>query len=246
MRTLLALFLLMCMTLPVRAVVPVDWEDLKDPAATRFDDPFAALSINELRSLGTVIRLRKRLGETDVAEEARPRIEQRLANEEAKLAVSGVDTDALLAQRMVIGRKRAKAALVGNPALSGEEIAITGYVIPVLEEDGIARTGYLVPEYGMCSHVPAPDPNQMIRYRLESDWQADRIYQKVRLKGRLGLKITRQTINLLDGPVEMISAFELQAQDVQSIEGNGPDVDARSFRSFVSPRSGSEKASGVN
>jgi hypothetical protein len=246
MRTLLASFLLICMTLPVWAVTPVHWEDLKDPEATRFDDPFAALSLNELRSLGTVLRLRKQLGESGVTEEARLRIEQKLANEEAKLAVSGVDADALLTQREAIGRKRAQAALAGNPALSGAEIAITGYVIPIIEEDGIARTGYLVPEYGMCSHVPAPDPNQMIRYRLENDWQADRIYQKVRLTGRIGLTLSRQTINLLDGQVEMISAFELEAHAVQSLEGSGPDVDARSFRSFVSPRSGAAKPSAAN
>ncbi|MES0885054.1 DUF3299 domain-containing protein [Roseibium sp. SCP14] len=246
MRMLLASILLICMILPVRAVTPVDWEDLKDPAATTFDDPFAALSMIELRSLATVLRLRKRLGESGVADEARSRIVLRLADEEARLAASGVDTDALLAQREAIARKRAQAALAGNPALSGKEIAITGYVIPVLEEDGIARTGYLVPEYGMCSHVPAPDPNQMIRYRLKNEWQADRIYQKVRLTGRLGLRVSRQTINLLDGQVEMISAFELETQEVQSLEENGPDVEARSFRSFVPPRSGAARSVTAN
>ena len=202
-----------------QAGTQVDWDELRDPKASQFDDPFATLSIRELRSLGTVLRLRRQLSEADVAAESRPQMKQRLENEEAKLAVSGVDTDGLLAQREEIARKRAKAALSGNPALASKDIEITGYVIPVLEEDGSVRSGYLVPEYGMCSHMPAPDPNQTIRYRLNSDWQADEIYQRVVLSGRLGLEATRQTINLLDGDVDMIAAFEMEVSNVRPLNG---------------------------
>lgn len=246
MRALLVLILLMGLALPVQAATSVVWEDLKDPAAARFDDPFAALSISELRLLGTVLRLRKRLADSDVSPEARPRMEQRLENEEAKLAVRGVDTDGLLAQRKTIARKHAEGALAGNPALSGQDVTITGYVIPVLDEDGSARSGYLVPEYGMCSHVPAPDPNQMIRYDLNTDWQAEEIYQRVRLSGRIGLRMTRQTINLLDGEVEMISAFEMDVRNVEPVDYANPSIEDRSFRSFIPPKPGLAQPSAAN
>ncbi|MCV0427651.1 MAG: DUF3299 domain-containing protein [Roseibium sp.] len=232
MRLFLIILTIISLVPIAQAGTRVDWDALRDPKASQFEDPFAALSLRELRSLGTVLRLRQRLSKSDVSAETRPQIEQRLENEEAKLAVSGVDTDGLLAQRQAIARKRAKAALAGNPALADRDVEITGYVIPVLEEDGSARSGYLVPEYGMCSHMPAPDPNQMIRYHLNSDWQADKIYQRVVLSGRLGLELTRQTINLLDGEVDMIAAFEMEVSSVRAHKGPvNPNFD-RTLQSY--------------
>lgn len=204
------------------AAQPILWEDLKDPAAAAFEDPFAALGIHQLRALGTVLRLRLRLEEGPVGAKDRPGIEQQLRSEEAKLAAAGVDVDGLLSQRHEVGRKRAAAALAGNPDLAGREVAITGYVIPVSGPDGTVTTGYLVPGAGMCSHMPAPDPNQMIRYRLSNGWQAQEIYEPVLLSGTLSLKTTRQEITLLDGQVEMLAAFEMDVSDVRSLEGQEP------------------------
>ncbi|MHA7775814.1 DUF3299 domain-containing protein [Roseibium sp. M-1] len=221
----------------VKAAVPILWDDLKDPKAARFEDPFAALSGPQLRSLGTVLQLRQQLNAADGGGNARPAIEQRLRQEEAKLAAAGVATDTLLAQRLEIGKKRAAAALAGNPELVGKEIAITGYVIPV-QEPGSDQvdTGYLVPEQGMCSHVPAPDPNQMIRYRLQTDWRPDQIYEPVLLTGRLSLKTTRQEITLLDGQVDMIAAFELEVTDARSLdEEEAPNPMNRIWKFFKGP-----------
>jgi len=232
MRAFLCLFLLIGMLQPVWAAKKVDWPDLIDPDVADFDDPFAALNLTELRSLGTVIRLRQRLSETGLAKDARTAIEERLNREEAKLAVSGVDTDGLLSRRQEIGRLRAEAAMAGNRELDGKEIVIPGYVIPVLDGDsGISASGYLVPERGMCSHMPAPDPNQMIRYTLATDWQADSIYEPVKLIGTLSIQPTRQEIMLLDGQIEMIAVFDLKVTKVRPMR-NPPGSPDRSFLSF--------------
>jgi len=205
------------------AQTPVTWGDLIDPETANFENPYEALSGSELRSLGTVLRLRQRLSEEDIAAEARPRIESRLAQEEALLAASGVRTDWLLSQREAVAKKRAVAALTGNPALEGKEIAITGYAIPVNGPDGDeTASGYLVPQQGMCSHMPAPDPNQMIRYTIENGRQADYVYEPVLLSGRLTLKTTRQEITLLDGYVDMIAAFDLQVTEIRGLEEKAP------------------------
>ena len=122
-----------------------------------------------------------------------PRQARLLALQEAQLAAAGVPTDKLLSQRFEVAKKRAAASLAGNKALAGRDIEITGYVIPVQEpgsDEVIA--GYLVPEQGMCSHMPAPDPNQMIRYRLSTGWRAEYVYEPVRLIGRLSLKTSRK------------------------------------------------------
>jgi len=224
---------LLALLSPARAAAPVTWDELKDPAAGTFEDPFAALSVHQLRSLGTVLRLRQRLQEHDVAAEARPRMEQRLRAEEAKLATAGVQTDWLLSQRQEIGKKRAAAALAGNPALAGREVAITGYVIPVAGPDGSLAGGYLVPGAGMCSHMPAPDPNQMIRYTLSTNWEAGYVYEPVLLTGTLALKTTKQEISLLDGQVDMLAAFEMEVTEVRSLDReSAPEPENRVLKFF--------------
>ncbi len=233
MTRLIAVILLLVLTTSIsKAATPIKWPDLKDPDAASFEDPFEALSIPELRALGNVFQLRQRLERGNAGVEEQRQMTRKLAREEAKLAASGVQTDWLLDQRETIGRKRAEAALSGNSALQDTDISITGYVIPILDRDGTSRSGYLVPEYGMCSHMPAPDPNQMIRYHLKSDWKNAELYLPVLLSGRLDLKLHRQTINLLDGQVEMVAAFELDVQELRPLNQSKSTADQRDFRSF--------------
>ncbi|MDN3721132.1 DUF3299 domain-containing protein [Roseibium salinum] len=208
-RAILLLVMVLLFAPQAHAAALIGWDELKDPAA-QFDDPFEALSGRELRSLGTVLQLRRRLGAPDVPPSERPQLEAELRREEAKLAASGVRTDWLLSHRRDIARKRAAAAMAGNAALEGREIAIKGYVIPVQDPGGAVTSGYLVPEQGMCSHMPAPDPNQMVRYRVSGKWQGEYIYEPVVMTGRLSLQMTRQEITLLDGRVDMIAAFEME------------------------------------
>lgn len=237
MRAVLCLIVLIGLMQPAWAVKQVNWQDLIDPVAADFDDPFAALGLAELRSLGTVLRLRKMLADPGLSSDARPEIAARLDREEAKLAVSGVDTDGLLSRRQEIGRKRAEAVMSGNPDLDGRRISIPGYVIPVLDaEKASATSGYLVPERGMCSHMPAPDPNQMIRYTLATDWTADSIYEPVELVGTLSIRPSRQEITLIDGQVEMIAVFDMKVTSVVPRAQAEPGTADRSFRHFVRPR----------
>jgi len=218
---------------PASALTPVDWEDLKDPAAARFEDPFETLLLSELRSIAKVYRLRKLLEKDGLPATDRFRVEERLEAEEQKLAEAGVETDYLMAQRETIARRNAEALARGNPDLAGEEIAITGYVIPVIDDKGSAVGGYLVSGFGMCSHVPAPPPNQMIRYRLGADWKEAELYKPVMLRGRLDLKMTRQTITLLDGQVTMVSAFDLSVSEIRPLDDPETEAGQRSFRNFT-------------
>ncbi|WP_306142211.1 DUF3299 domain-containing protein [Roseibium sp. MMSF_3412] len=237
MRAVLCLIMLIGLMQPAWAVKQVNWQDLIDPVAADFDDPFAALGLAELRSLGTVLRLRKMLADPGLSSDARPEIAARLDREEAKLAVSGVDTDGLLSRRQEIGRKRAEAVMSGNPDLDGRSISIPGYVIPVPDtQTTTSNGGYLVPERGMCSHMPAPDPNQMIRYTLETDWTADSLYEPVELVGTLSIRPSRQEITLIDGQVEMIAVFDMQVTAVVPRAETEPDTKQRSFLHFLRPK----------
>ncbi|MEP2703488.1 MAG: DUF3299 domain-containing protein [Roseibium sp.] len=219
-------------TASAMAAAPIAWSDLKDAVAARFEDPFETLYFTELRSIAAVYRLRQRLKQGAVTDEERTRVEERLRIEETKLEEAGVETDYLLSQREAILRRQREAALKGNPDLNGKEIAISGYVIPIISEDGTAESGYLVPTFGMCSHIPSPAPNQLIRYKLDDDWKDAELYKPVNLSGRLDMNLSRQTITLLDGQVTMIAAFDLVVTDIQPVTQSASGVEQRSFRSF--------------
>ena len=218
---------------PAAAVTPIDWPDLKDPAASQYEDPFEALYLSELRSIAAVYRIRNVLKGGGLTLEERTRLERRLSDEEAKLAAAGVQTENLLAKRDEVAKRRAEARLKGNSNLAGKDVAITGYVIPVLDETGAAKYGYLVSGYGMCSHVPAPAPNQIIFYKLEEDWAEAELYKPVLLQGRLDLSVSRQTINLLDGDVTITASFDMDVTDIRALEPQKRDVGDRGFRSFT-------------
>lgn len=228
---------------PALAATPVTWPDLKGPASTSFEDPFEALSVRQLQALGQVLRLREALnGGASAGGDAD--LKAQLLREEAMLAAEGVDIDWLLSHRQEIARKRAAASLSGNPALAGKEIAISGYAIPVEGAGGAGvPNGYLVPEQGMCSHMPAPPPNQMIRYEIRTGKQADYVYEPVLLIGRLKLQPTRQEITLLDGQVDMIAAFEMEVEEVRSLDDRPaekaqPNPMSRLWKFFRRPANG--------
>ncbi|WP_346892895.1 DUF3299 domain-containing protein [uncultured Roseibium sp.] len=205
----------------------ISWGDLKDPQR-QFHDPYAELTSSQLRDLGIVLQLRMRMKQPGLSQEDRSQLKARLARDEAQLALAGLDVDRLLSQRKAIASRRAKASLAGNPALDGEEITISGYVIPVSSQDGQSLSGYLVPEQGMCSHMPPPEPNQMIRLQLGA-WDPEYIYQPAQVTGRLKIEPTKQEITLLDGQVDMIAVFQMKVTDATELDETVPDPKSRSI-----------------
>ena len=59
-----------------------------------------------------------------------------------------------------------RAGRSGNAALDGQRVVLTGSASPAPIGAGGDHLVYLVPGYGMCSHMPAPPVNNMVRFRL--------------------------------------------------------------------------------
>ena len=88
--------------------------------------------------------------------------------------------------------------------------------------------GYLVPQVGMCSHLPPPPPNKLVRVRLLDDPQGQSLYVPVRVSGLLRVEASDATIYILDGEARMFSGWTLYANTVdrrEDLGGNG-DVGA--------------------
>jgi hypothetical protein len=188
----------------------LDWSQLIDQSVQVYDDPYRELEPGQLISLVTVARLRQQ------AERGQEVDQARLDQETESLVAAGIDIDDLIAQRWEVAKRRERAATSGNPAVDGREIELAGFVIPAPPDDDGFPTAYLVPERGMCSHMPPPPPNQMVRLRLFGGWQPQAIYEPVRLSGELGIAPSSRTIRVVDGLVPMRATFSMEVSDIET------------------------------
>jgi hypothetical protein len=196
-----------------RAMVPLEWDELPDPLAQVYEDPFLDLSTSQMTALLTLVQMREKLARDDLSTDTREGYEARLSEVSTELSAQEIDFDWLISQRWVVTERREAAAAAGNPSLDGQTISIAGFAIPTsIETDG-TRIAYLVPTPGMCSHLPPPDPNQLIRVRLGEDWAPKYFHEPVRLSGRLHLDPTTQSLWLVDGTVPMQATWTLDVED---------------------------------
>jgi hypothetical protein len=199
--------------LPVAAgeTPDLDWSQLIDQSAQDYDDPYRELSPEQLISLVTVGRLRQQVEKGEAIDE------ERLSREAASLAADGIDVDGLIAQRWIVAERRERAATSGNKAVDGREVVLSGFVIPAPVDDDGTATAYLVAERGMCSHMPPPSPNQMVRLRLPDNWRPRAIYEPVRVSGLLSIEPTARTVRVVDGPVPSRATFTLDVSSVETL-----------------------------
>ena len=118
-----------------------------------------------------------------------------------------------------VAERRQKAATAGNPEIDGQIVAIAGFAIPGPPDDDGTRIVYLVPERGMCSHMPPPPANQMLRVRLMNDWVPRMMHEPVRLTGRITIDPSEQVMRVIDGMVPMIATFKMEANQAETVEG---------------------------
>lgn len=198
----------------------IGFADLPDPAALTFEDPFRDMGFEMLEELRTVVRLKQRLAGEDVEAETRLRLEHRLAEAREVLQANGHDIEALLAQRWVVAKNRKQAVIATNPELEGAEVTIVGFFIPAATSEIGTTIGYLVPEVGMCSHMPAPPPNQLVRVELAAPSPVKSPYVAVQVSGQLQPQPSDEAIHILDGEVRMVSMWQLKA--TETVAAGGP------------------------
>jgi hypothetical protein len=189
----------------------LDWSQLVDRSVQDYDDPYRDLSQDQLINVVTVAKLR------EMAEQGEPVDGDRLARKTAALAADGVDIDRLIAQRWIVAERRERAATSGNEEVDGREVRLSGFVIPAPPDDDGRATAYLVPERGMCSHMPPPSPNQMVRLRLPDNWRPRAIYEPAQVSGLLSIEPNSRTVPVVDGPVPMRATFSMDVSDVETL-----------------------------
>jgi len=195
----------------------ITFADLPNPAAQTFEDPFREMGFEMLAELRTVVRLEERLETGAVDVDARLRLQERLHEARSVLEAHGHDIQTLLSQRWVVAENRRRARFATNPSLAGENVALTGFLIPGGGDENGERVGYLVAEVGMCSHIPPPPPNQLVRVALPEKLPISSLYEPVRIAGTLRPLPYDTAIFLIDGDVRMVGSWVLEPQAISTI-----------------------------
>ncbi len=196
----------------------ISWEDLIDQAAQDYEDPYLGLDYDQLDDLRTVVQETARLKDEALTGDDRETSAGHLKAARSRLAEDGIDAEWLIDQRWVVAEKREKAATAANPEINGEMVTLAGFVIPAPPAEDGTRIVYLVPERGMCSHMPPPNPNQMIRARLSGDWSPRMIHEPVQLTGKLSVEETHHVFRIVDGNVPMRASFVMDVEQVATAE----------------------------
>lgn len=205
------------------------WSQLIDESAQDYEDPYRHLAPEQLASVANVARLR------EMAEKGKVVDEELLSQETASLVAVGIDVDGLIAQRWIVAERRERAATSGNEAVDGREGRLSGFVIPAPPDDDGRPTAYLVPERGMCSHMPPPPPNQMVRLRVPDHWRPRALYEPVRVSGLLSIDPTSRTVPVVDGMVQMRATFTMDVSDIEALGVAGIDDASQPEPSLASP-----------
>ncbi|WP_169307171.1 DUF3299 domain-containing protein [Ferrimonas sediminicola] len=201
----------------------IEFSDLVDPLAVVFDDPYKDMGPHLLKELKILVELDEKLSQNGLAEDERAQLNERRKAAKDMLEINGQDVDALLAQRWNVAKKRQNARMTTNPVLDGAEVVLSGYLIPAPRTADGSYFGYLVPEVGMCSHLPPPPPNQLVRVKLLDDPKGQSLYVPVRVSGRLSVKASDDRIFILDGEARMLSGWTLYANTIDQQEVSGGD-----------------------
>lgn len=224
----------------------VGWADLVDGQAQIYEDPFRELTFKQIRALRDVVASRKQLGSETISSADLVVAKDRLRIVRETLAEQGIDADWLISQRWVVAERRKHAATAGNPDLDGRTITLSGFALSAPPAADGTPVAYLVPEQGLCSHLPPPDPNQMIRVQLTDSWRPTYPHEPVRLTGRVKIEPTEEVFRVVDGPVQMRATFLMQAEKVETMADMRAQADPAARREWVRQLTQRLRATGKN
>ena len=211
-RTMMALLLTAVMIAPAVATQmrELGWQDLIKKMV--FEDPFEALTPDQLSDLGLVARVRqlqakgRQVGEgtTKEVQEATLRLEK-----------DGVDIDGLLAKRAEIIKLRKQRAYAVVEDLNGRQIRMPGYALPLEYSDKKITEFLLVPWVGACIHTPPPPPNQIVFVKVTEGIENRGRFTPVWVTGEMSVKAAKKKLFLVDGSYGIDVGYALKASQVE-------------------------------
>ena len=194
----------------------VDWSMLPDPGAQVFDDPYRDLSRDQMASLMQLVRYRHELASEQGGAGERELLLEKIKREEAYFTGQGLDPNWILSQRELVASRRERAALATNQGIEGATVELTGYFLHTTSLDTGERVAYLVPNRGVCMHLPAPPPNQVIQLNVTQGPEPSGPCIAALVRGRLFIAESRHTIPSADGTTVMWNRWSMKLTDIRT------------------------------
>lgn len=191
----------------------IGWQDLIK--RVEFDDPFTALTQDQLLDLRLVASMRELQTQGQKVDEDTLRYFETAVH---RLKAADIDIDGLLARRAEIRELRAQRARAVVDDLDGRQVSIAGYALP-LEYSGKKITEFLlVPWVGACIHTPPPPPNQIVFVKIKNGFENTGRFSPVVVKGKMSVKTAKKDLFLVDGSASIDVGYALQASAVEPYE----------------------------
>ena len=191
----------------------IGWNDLVKHI--EFDDPFTALSMDQLSDLSLVAKVRQMKAREQTVGEVTLREVETASH---RLKAANVDIDGLLARRAEIRELREQRATAVVDELNGRQVSMPGYALP-LEFSGTKITEFLlVPWVGACIHTPPPPSNQIVYVKSENGIENKELFAPVLVKGEMSVKNAKKDLYLVDGTARIEAGYILQASAVEPYE----------------------------
>jgi hypothetical protein len=212
---------LLAVSVAVQPAILVSWPMLMDTEAQIYEDPYRELTQTQMQKLMTLARIQQSLNSGETTAEGEENLQQRAAAIAEDLRSEGLDANWILAQRAVVAGRRQQAAVATNSQLEGRQVELTGYFLQTTSLDTGESVTYLVPNRGVCMHLPAPTPNQIVRLVVEKMPEPIGPCIAAALRGRLSVEDAQHTIPSADGSTLMWSRWKMDVSEVTTT-GNLP------------------------
>ena len=195
-------------------LLPVSWPMLMDSQAQVYEDPYRDLSQSQMKKLMALATVQHQLASGELSVSDMADHNRRAAEIEEEFASQGLDANWVLGQRDAVAARRQNAAVATNSQLEGKLVELSGHFLNTTSIDSGEQVIYLVPDRGVCMHLPAPLPNQVIRLRVAKlpDPVGPCIAAAVR--GRLSVEEAQHHIPSADGSVLMWSRWNMDVSEI--------------------------------
>jgi len=188
----------------------VSWTDLAQKGS--IPNPFEELTDRPLDQLSQVARIRRLIANEKIERDSAAAAEA--AKIESSLRQDGLDIDWLLAQRRHVARISEMQATTVQQDLIGKSIEISGYVIPVREENGLHTEFLLMPDVPTCSQLSPPPPNQLVYVSVSGGLAVDNRFAAATVTGRIEAKKIQSQLVRATGLVHLESAYAISADQI--------------------------------
>ncbi|MGR5132688.1 DUF3299 domain-containing protein [Vibrio alfacsensis] len=188
----------------------ISWEQLR-PTIPPIQDPFLALSDEQLYELGTLAKYRQ----SEALNESQLQTKKEI---EAKLHEEGVDVDWLFSKRQEITDYRRKIATQPNTDLTADSYEIPGFITPVEFDGDVVTKFFLVPTSGACVYTPPPPANQIVLVSYPKGLKLTSLYEPVWVKGVLEIEKVKADVTYVDGAMDVETVYQMDADSIRAYQ----------------------------